>query len=108
MAKTICLHCFKKAKWVRVTQFAGIHYYCKEHAKIERDFKKEDSSTYWVKLKDIRNTTVAQFNGKTPSLYLGIAARLADDLGSNPGATSKNLNLKDLINRCIIYLSVRE
>lgn len=59
MAKTICLHCFKKAKWVRVTQFAGKHYYCKEHAKAEGDFKKEDSSTYWVKLKDISNTAVA-------------------------------------------------
>lgn len=108
MAKNICLHCFKKAKWVRVTQFAGIHYYCKEHAKIARDFKKEDSSTYWVKLKEISNTMVAQFNGKTPSLYPGIDSRLEYDLGSNPGATSKNLNLKELINRCIIYLSVRE
>ena len=33
--------------------------YFTEHAKIERVFKKEDSSTYWVKLKDISNTTVA-------------------------------------------------
>lgn len=45
----VCMECDKKAKWLRVTQFAGKHPYCKEHAKMEIDFKESDQ-VYWVKI----------------------------------------------------------
>ena len=42
-----CLECNKPARWIRSTQFAGEHPYCEEHARLEKDFKQEDSYTYW-------------------------------------------------------------
>lgn len=47
--KLVCFECAKKAKWVRHTQFAGDHYYCKKHAKEQEDFKISDSYKYWAK-----------------------------------------------------------
>ncbi len=45
-----CCICIKKAKWVQSTQFSGDHPYCKEHAKLESDFKKNDSYAFWSKI----------------------------------------------------------
>lgn len=47
--KVGCVVCDKPAKWVRHTQFAGEHPYCKEHAKAETDFGHNDSYEYWAK-----------------------------------------------------------
>jgi hypothetical protein len=44
--------CGSKADYVRRTQFAGDHYFCEEHAKKEKDFLEEDSSTYWKDLNE--------------------------------------------------------
>ena len=47
----ICGVCAKKAKWMRVTQFSGKHLYCKEHAKLQDDYKDSDPSYFfWVKI----------------------------------------------------------
>ena len=46
-----CLECGKPACWVRMTQFAGDHYFCDEHARKEDNFGKEDPSYFfWSKL----------------------------------------------------------
>ena len=46
-----CCRCNKKAKYIRYTQFAGDHPFCKEHAMLEKDFMKKDLSYYfWEKL----------------------------------------------------------
>lgn len=50
----IC-ECGKKATWIRHTQFAGDHPFCTEHAKKEKDFKKNNSYLFWEKL--IKNKT---------------------------------------------------
>ena len=39
--------CFEDADWVRSTQFAGDHPYCDTHAKQEKDFGQEDSSSFF-------------------------------------------------------------
>lgn len=45
-----CFECARPAEWVRHTQFAGDHYYCDEHAKLERDFGTEiDGQFLWRK-----------------------------------------------------------
>lgn len=46
-----CFECEKEAKWVRVTQFSGEHFFCKKHAKAEEDFKQADSYFFWTKVK---------------------------------------------------------
>lgn len=43
----LCIECFAKATWLRRTQFAGDHPYCDQHAKLEKDFGKEDHSSFW-------------------------------------------------------------
>lgn len=44
--------CDKDAKYCRYTQFSGNYPYCKEHAKLQSDFKKSDSSYFfWDKIK---------------------------------------------------------
>lgn len=44
-------YCGKKAKWARYTQFGGTHYFCKKHAKLESDFREQDSSYFfWGKV----------------------------------------------------------
>jgi len=46
-----CLECDKPACWVRMTQFAGNHPFCDEHARKEENFGKEDPSYFfWKKL----------------------------------------------------------
>lgn len=53
-----CLMCEKPAKWLRVTQFSGEHPFCKEHAKLENDFKVTKSSYfYWTKINRKKNET---------------------------------------------------
>ena len=47
-----CIECDLPAEWVRSTQFAGLHPYCEEHARLESDFLANDSYTYWEELKD--------------------------------------------------------
>ena len=44
----ICIECGAPADFVRSTQFAGEHPYCKEHALKQDDFGESDSSyNYW-------------------------------------------------------------
>jgi endogenous inhibitor of DNA gyrase (YacG/DUF329 family) len=45
-----CMMCDKPAVWVRSTQFAGDHPFCREHAELESDFMENDSYTYWKEL----------------------------------------------------------
>lgn len=46
-----CIECGEPAEWVRSTQFAGEHPYCKFHAEKESDFYQEpDSYFFWYKL----------------------------------------------------------
>jgi hypothetical protein len=45
-----CFDCEKIAKWIRHTQFCGDHFFCKEHAKKQEDFKKDDSYAYWTRV----------------------------------------------------------
>jgi hypothetical protein len=48
-----CSMCETPADWVRCTQFAGNHFYCDLHAKLEKDFGKDDSSYFfWHKIKE--------------------------------------------------------
>lgn len=46
-----CCECGEPATWIRSTQFAGDHPYCTKHAHKEKDFGKNDSYGYWVKIK---------------------------------------------------------
>jgi hypothetical protein len=43
------MECDNNATWVRVTQFAGSHPYCDEHAKMEADFGEDDTSYFFWK-----------------------------------------------------------
>ena len=45
-----CMECDKPAEWVRSTQFAGDHPYCKEHAEQEKDFGQNDSYAQWYEV----------------------------------------------------------
>jgi len=45
-----CMECEKPAKWVRHTQFAGNHPYCKAHDKEQDDFSTNDSYEFWSKV----------------------------------------------------------
>ena len=47
-----CIMCNQPAVYVRSTQFAGDHPFCKEHAEKEKDFLVNDSYEYWYKLED--------------------------------------------------------
>ena len=49
--KAECLECGEDATWIRVTQFAGNHPFCTKHAKLEKGFKKQDSTFFWRKIK---------------------------------------------------------
>lgn len=53
-----CIECDKPAVWIRNTQFAGDHPYCKEHAKAESDFGENDSYTYWSKAKNTKRKEI--------------------------------------------------
>lgn len=48
----VCMMCDKPAVWIRSTQFAGDHPFCKEHAEAEEGFNVNDSYEYWYKVKD--------------------------------------------------------
>lgn len=49
----LCDLCQEKAVWVRCTQFAGDHYFCKAHAEVQPDYMKSDpSSFYWARAED--------------------------------------------------------
>lgn len=58
-----CMTCDKPAMWVRCTQFAGQHPYCREHAEAESDYLEDDDSTYWKQLLDS--------DGMAPSFHAG-------------------------------------
>jgi endogenous inhibitor of DNA gyrase (YacG/DUF329 family) len=45
-----CMICGKPAVWIRSTQFAGDHPFCKEHAEAESDFGENDSYAYWYEV----------------------------------------------------------
>lgn len=45
-----CIICDRDAVWVRSTQFAGDHPFCKEHAEQEDGFGVEDSYEYWYEV----------------------------------------------------------
>ena len=45
-----CIECNKPAVYIRSTQFAGNHPFCKEHAEKESDFGKNDSYEYWYEV----------------------------------------------------------
>lgn len=45
-----CIECDKPAVWIRSTQFAGDHPFCKEHAEKEKDFLVNDSYEYWYEV----------------------------------------------------------
>lgn len=47
-----CLMCDKPIEWIRHTQFAGSHPFCDEHARMEKDFGKNDDN-YWENLDEI-------------------------------------------------------
>jgi hypothetical protein len=42
-----CIRCDEKATWVRMTQFAGNHFFCDLHALQEEDFGQSDSHSFW-------------------------------------------------------------
>lgn len=42
-----CDCCDEKATWVRMTQFAGNHFFCDLHALQEEDFGQSDSYSFW-------------------------------------------------------------
>lgn len=48
MTQEKCMMCDRDAVWVRSTQFAGDHPFCKEHAEQEDGFGVNDSYEYWV------------------------------------------------------------
>lgn len=50
MTKIKCCICGKKAKWEHSTQVTVDYAYCKEHAKLEADFKQNDSYAFWTKI----------------------------------------------------------
>jgi hypothetical protein len=50
--KEICMDCEADAVWYRRTQFAGDHPYCDLHAKLQKDFQKEDGYMFWQTVKD--------------------------------------------------------
>jgi hypothetical protein len=49
-----CIECKAPAEFIRCTQFAGEHPYCKYHAELEEDFMRDDDSTYWVNVESIK------------------------------------------------------
>lgn len=56
MHNEVCLVCGEPAEWMRSTQFAGDHPYCKFHAMKESDFYDEpDSYAFWYELKENDN-----------------------------------------------------
>ena len=48
--QNLCVICQNKANYIRHTQFAGQHPFCKKHAEAEEDFNKEDSYIFWEKI----------------------------------------------------------
>jgi len=49
-----CLECEQPAVFIRSTQFAGDHPYCKEHAEQQKDFNESDSYTYWYHIEEVK------------------------------------------------------
>jgi hypothetical protein len=45
-----CFECSSPATWCRHTQFAGDHYFCDTHAKLESDFGDADSYKFWEEI----------------------------------------------------------
>ncbi len=51
-----CSDCKQDAVWIRATQFAGKHPFCKSHAEQQKDFGKRDSSYFlWKKVEEEHN-----------------------------------------------------
>lgn len=49
----ICFMCDKPADFVKSTQFAGLHLYCREHALEQSDFAKDTIGyAFWYRLED--------------------------------------------------------
>ncbi|MFA6364844.1 MAG: hypothetical protein WCW78_00380 [Candidatus Paceibacterota bacterium] len=46
-----CIECSADAVWIRHTQFAGDHPFCKLHAEKETNFRKRNSTEFWEKIK---------------------------------------------------------
>ena len=47
-----CIDCDKPSEWIRHTQFAGSHYFCDGHARMQQDFNVNDSYTAWEKIEN--------------------------------------------------------
>lgn len=54
-----CGECQEPAEWERCTQFAGSHFFCGAHARLEKDFRKQDVCTVWDRVRR-RRTPVKQ------------------------------------------------
>lgn len=52
MTKIKCCVCGERAKWFQLTTMIRSigWYYCKEHAKLEADFKRNDTYVTWTKV----------------------------------------------------------
>lgn len=42
--------CLKPVKYIRHTQFAGSHPFCKDHAELEEGFLEDDSYEFWEQI----------------------------------------------------------
>jgi hypothetical protein len=54
----ICMDCDKNAMYVRHTQFAGSHPYCKEHALQQKDFDITGPSDWCVIQEEVRDQKI--------------------------------------------------
>ena len=45
-----CSECSKDAKYLRATQFSGDHYFCEDHAILEKDYGENDSYQVWYEI----------------------------------------------------------
>lgn len=56
MVKETCIgntddpNCSAPVVWIRKTQFAGDHYFCDAHARAEKDFSENSSTTVWFQI----------------------------------------------------------
>jgi hypothetical protein len=64
------------AVWERVTQFAGTHPFCDLHAKVQKDFGKDDSYCFWAEVKKARRSdTRPKQKGTRPRRHTVRSAR---------------------------------
>lgn len=45
-----CMMCDAPAEWIRSTQFAGDHPFCRQHAEAEEGFGENDSYEFWYEV----------------------------------------------------------